>query len=185
MLRRIDGTAISKTLRVLLACTVFVMFSAMLRIYQDPEAPHDMYPGLESCRHIKDLAKYKFDGEYLIRSDVVAQLASLWSQSDCSRYSGMLRDSPGQATARASQEHSGPNKGRYGKEARQTLQRGPAFDSADASRDFTGSAFYNPVLVGDLPVASVGNMTSLHAPVVPSFSSRTDEVPSPPPRALG
>ena len=111
MLRRTDGATISKAVRVLLSCTVLVMFSAMLRIYQDPEAPHDMYPGLESCRQIKDLARHKFDGEYLIRSEMVAQIAALWSQSDCSRYAALLSNSPRQATARASQEQSGTDNG--------------------------------------------------------------------------
>jgi hypothetical protein len=161
------------------------MFSAMLRIYQDPEAPHDMYPGLESCRHIKDLAKNKFDGEYLIRSDVVAQLAALWSQSDCSRYTALLRNSPGEATAGASQERTGSDESRSDQGSRRSRHDGPAFNSVDASEEFTGSAVYNPALMGHLAVAAIGSMISLHAPTTPAMSSRADDVPSPPPRGLG
>ena len=188
MLQRTGGATISKAIRVLLSCTVFVMFSAMLRIYQDPEAPHDMYPGLESCRHIKELAKHKFDGEYLIRSDMVAQLTSLWTQSDCSRYTAMLRDSrgkAGKAAAGASQERTPSAESQYDRESRQDGHGGPAFAAAEAAEDFTGAAAYNPLVVGHLPSEATGGMTSLHAPATPAFSSRTEEVPSPPPRALG
>ena len=184
MSRRTGETTTSRAVRVLLSCTVFVMFSAMLRIYQDTEAPHDMYPGLESCRQIKDLAKHRYNGEYLLRSDVVAQLSALWSQSDCSRYTALLRKPQGAASASASQEGTGPGKGRSDKEARQAQHQGPAFNSADASQDLTGSAVYNPVLAEDLPVASIGTMTALHTPPARPFSSRADDVPSPPPRAL-
>jgi hypothetical protein len=158
------------------------MFSAMLRIYQDTEAPHDMYPGLESCRQIKDLARHKFDGEYLIRSEIVAQLAQLWSQSDCSRYTALLRNSSREAVA--SQKHSGAARGGSDKDSRPPLPNGPSFESSDAAEDFTGSAVYNPVLAGEMPTASHDNMTSLHAPTTPSISSRADDVPSPPPRGL-
>lgn len=185
MLHRTGETTFSRAVRVFLSCTVLVMFSAMLRTYQDTEAPHDMYPGLESCRHIKDLARHKFDGDYLIRSELVAQLASLWSQSDCSRYTALLSDSPREAEARTSQEHTGSDKGRYDKESRRAGHSGPALNSADASHRFTGTAMYNPVLVGDLSIVSIGTMTFLHAPATHAFFSRADDVPSPPPRALG
>ena len=183
MLRRTAGATISKAVRVLLSCTVLVMFSAMLRIYQDPEAPHDMYPGLESCRQIKDLARHKFDGEYLIRSEMVAQIAALWSQSDCWMYAGLLSNSQAHARVGASQEQRGTGKDTSGSAPRRSHHGGPSFDSADASEDFTGSAAYNPALAGDLPIASHGGLTSWHAPAIPPVSSRADDVPSPPPRS--
>ncbi len=162
------------------------MYSAMIRIYQDPEAPHDMYPGLDSCRHIQDLAKNKYDGEYLIRSDIVAQLALLWSQSDCSRYAGLLNTSEGKAAAQAAEEdaseHVAPDS-EAGTE--QAEQKGPALDSANPLDGFSWAAAHNLAIVGDFPSVAVSTITSVYAHSEPVFSSRSDDVTSPPPRAVG
>jgi hypothetical protein len=186
MLRKISPVTLSKALSVLLSCTVFVMYSAMIRIYQDPEAPHDMYPGLESCRHIKDLAKHKYDGEYLIRSDMVAQLALMWSQSDCSRYAGLLSNSQEKAAAQANEADSGkqvaPN---TEPDDDQAERQGPVLDSANPLDGFSWAAAHNLALVGDFPSVAVSTITSSDAHNEPVFSSRTEEVTSPPPRALG
>jgi hypothetical protein len=159
------------------------MFNAMLRIYQDPDAPHDMYPGLESCRHIKDLAKNTYDGEYLLRSDLVAQLSLLWSQSDCSRYVGLLRNSPGKVESAALSARSGEEQ--RDNQPRRTEQGEVSLESGEGLEDFTGSAAYSPALAEDLPIASAGTTTWLHAARESACYSRSDDVPSPPPRALG
>lgn len=171
---------------MLLACTVFVMYSAMIRIYQDPEAPHDLHPGLVSCRHIQDLAQYKYDGEYLIRSDVVAQLAQMWAQSDCSRYAGLLSNSQekvaAQPTVEAANEHVGRDSD---SNAEGVKQKGPVLDSANPLDGFSWAAAHNLALVGDFPSVAVRTITSAYANSQPVFSSRADDVTSPPPRALG
>lgn len=185
MLRRINSATLSQALRVLLSCTVFVMYSAMIRIYQDPEAPHDMYPGLESCRHIQDLAKHKYDGEYLIRSDIVAQLALLWSQSDCSRYAGLLSTSQEKAAAQAAEEAASEHVARGTEpDTEQAEQKGPALDSANPLDGFSWAA-HNLALVGDFPSVAVSTITSSYVHSEPVFSSHSDDVTSPPPRVLG
>lgn len=185
MLRIVNGTILSKALRVLLSCTVFVMFNAMMRIYQDPEGPHDMYPGIETCRHIKDLARYKYDGEYLIRSDMVAQLSLLWSQSDCSRYAALLSNPSNSAETRTSQVTvNESNQGLDNSDVRQASHEGPALNSAKPLEDFIGSVAHTPALVGGLSIVSTGDIMSVPAQRGPVFSSRSDDVPSPPPRAL-
>ena len=186
MLRPINSATLSQALRVLLSCTVFVMYSAMIRIYQDPEAPHDMYPGLDSCRHIQDLAKDKYDGEYLIRSDVVAQLALLWSQSDCSRYAGLLNTSEAKAVAQPIEEDSSEQGVRDSEsDTGQVGQKGPVLDSANPLDGFSWAAAHNLALVGDIPSVAVSTITSSYAHSEPVFSSRSDDVTSPPPRVLG
>lgn len=161
------------------------MYSAMIRIYQDPEAPHDMYPGIESCRHIQDLAKHKYDGEYLIRSDIVAQLALLWSQADCSRYAGLLSTSEGKAAAQATEENASEHVAPDSEaDTRQAEQKGPVLDSANPLDGFSWGAAHNLALAGDFPRVAVSTITSSFAHSEPVFSSRSDDVTSPPPRAL-
>ncbi|HEX8599394.1 MAG TPA: hypothetical protein VF952_12860 [Chloroflexia bacterium] len=158
----------------------------MIRIYQDPEAPHDMHPGIESCRHIKDLANHKYDGEYLIRSDMVAQLALMWSQSDCSRYEGLLSNSQEKAAAQATEVDSNEHAARNtGPGDGQDERKGPVLDSANPLEGFSWAAAHNLALVGDFPSVAVSTITSSDAHSEPVFSSRTDDVTSPPPRVFG
>ncbi len=178
MVRIVKLARLSNALRVLLSCTVFVMYSAMIRIYQDTEAPHDMHPGLETCRHIRDLARNKYDGEYLIRSDVVAQISLLWSQSDCSKYAGLLTGSPHQAKAQTSEQDV-----RGERDSQEAVQKGPAVEAANPLHSVIGAAVHHPGLVRDLPGPVAGALTSLLTPARATFSTRSDDVPSPPPRA--
>ncbi len=177
----------SQVSRVLLACTVFIMYSAMLRIYHDPVAPHDMYPGLDSCRHIQHLSRYQYDGEYLLRSDVVAQLALMWSQSNCSRYAGLLSNSQEKAatltTAGASSGQSSSSRSATDRQGE--AQQGHVLEAADPLDGLSSAASDSPALLVALPIAWPGNVTSGYARGEPAFSSRADDVPSPPPRARG
>lgn len=187
MARKLHKVALSQVLRVLLSCTVFVMYGAMIRIYQDPAAPHDMHPGLDTCRHIRDLARHKYDGEYLLRSDVVAQISMLWSQSDCSRYAGLLSPSREKAAARAAGEAVSSERNTSSTQTgeNQAERKGPFVASANPLDGFSWAAAHNPLLLGDLPIVSPASLTLSRAPGEPAISSRSDDVPSPPPRALG
>ncbi len=184
MARKFHVITWCQVLRVLLSCTVFVMYSAMIRIYQDPVAPHDMYPALDTCRHIKDLARYRYDGEYLLRSDIVAQLSMMWSQSNCSRYAGLLTNSHMSAKTPAGEIESReqlalnvtPEEGSHD-------TQGQAFESANPLDGFLWAAAHHLTLMVDLPCVSPRTINSTHAPIEPAFSSRSEDVPSPPPRA--